>query len=1194
MGVLYRARDQRLGRDVALKFLPERDGQAGIGADRLLREARAASALNHPSICALYDIGEFQGCPYLVLELLEGETLRQAIERGPLSPESLLQLAVAVLRGLQAAHDRGIIHRDIKPENIFLTSDGGVKLLDFGLAKLTNEQATIARGTTELTMPGSLLGTVSYMSPEQLRGDPVDPRTDLYSLGMVLHEAATGTISTRKEGLAASLTAVLTEAPQPLSESRPDVPRELSELIFRATRKEVSERFRSAREMLDWIGQPVVPDSLSDRGSGSIPAVLSRPVSSCVPAARRSMIGRAEECRLLQELLSQARCGQGSMVLLEGEAGVGKTRLVEYVLDGAHGAAMTVLIGRCSELESATPFLPFVEILERFARESEPGLLLDRLGPLAPEIARLTPRIRRALPDIPAPLNVPPEQERRLLFSAVREFVERLCSERPVVLALEDLHWADSATSALVQHIAAEAPSLPLLIVGTHRPHSLDENEVFSKALGPLLQARVLRRVVLGRLPEGDVNGLLRQLAGRDVPARISGTIAQITEGNPFFVEKLFDHLRDEGFLFDEDGRWKADLVPEEFGVPEDVLLVLGRRLERLSEGTHRLVRTAAVLGRTFPFELLARCAGEPPASLIDALEEAGRLGLVYPAGENGDLVYAFSHALVRQTLLDLMSPPRRQATHLRVADVLESAEETTESGDAIEIARHLTSAGSMAPAERKLKYLARAGDEALAKTAFHEAARFYEQAMTFARKDPATRGDLLFKKGLALTGLAQWREAHKDWLEALDLLERAGNRSRFGELSDLLSSQLIWLGQLEAAHRVSRRGIEVLADADQVRRARLLAWAGHSRSQEGRLDEGAPLTEEAFETARRLGENKLLGFLHTHKACEAFYRMRLRDAAEAGAEAGRLLSDSPWDQVEGRVFELCGLLGIGELAEIHRRAPEAAALGDRIGHVASLWMIRRVLGQADFLESGDIQAFRSFAEQDLEFCRQAHLKWISEAHSWLGLTDWLAGRLPDAGRHFQDAVSLEPSDFTGGSDWGCRLAYLGFSGKREEALRLLNDAGPSLSETPRTAGGWNRLLMTILGLAWLEEWDRSGALYTTALASLDLGTIVQFNVLGLVETAVGVAAGAAGLWEEAEGHLEAARAAAASIPFRTEQPEIDRWRAEFLLLRGRPADRARAHGFLGRARQHYQALRMPLHEQICRQRLLGGAARIA
>ena len=250
MGEVYRARDNRLGRPVALKFLSGAMAVNQSTLERFRREAQAISTLNHPNVCTVYDIGEHEGQPFLVMELMEGQTLKELIAERPLSNDQLLAIMIPVLEALEAAHGAGIVHRDVKPANVFLTRQGPVKILDFGLAKSAGaELVPCALPMDSLTAPGATVGTISYMAPEQARGQTVDARSDIFACGVVLYEMATGTLPFAGEGLAGKIEAVLTRAPRPARELRRGLLPEIEQAIERAIEKDPQARYQSAADM---------------------------------------------------------------------------------------------------------------------------------------------------------------------------------------------------------------------------------------------------------------------------------------------------------------------------------------------------------------------------------------------------------------------------------------------------------------------------------------------------------------------------------------------------------------------------------------------------------------------------------------------------------------------------------------------------------------------------------------------------------------------------------------------------------------------------------------------------------------------------------------------------------------------------------------------------------------------------------
>src|SRR3984885_10974818 len=284
MGVVYKAEDSRLGRFVALKFLPDEVGRQLPVLDRFRREARAASALNHPNICTIYDVGEEDGRAYLAMEYLEGQTLKHRIDGKPLPIDFVLDLGIQIADALDAAHGKGIVHRDIKPANIFITKTRQVKLLDFGLAKIDHRRdlnATAAEETLNLTSPGSALGTVAYMSPEQARGEELDGRTDLFSLGATLYETTTGKQAFDGNTSAVIFESILNRNPPPANQLNPNLPPQFERILDRSLEKDRDLRYQSAAEMRAEV--KILKRTLDSQRTAAAPPVSSNGASVAAP-----------------------------------------------------------------------------------------------------------------------------------------------------------------------------------------------------------------------------------------------------------------------------------------------------------------------------------------------------------------------------------------------------------------------------------------------------------------------------------------------------------------------------------------------------------------------------------------------------------------------------------------------------------------------------------------------------------------------------------------------------------------------------------------------------------------------------------------------------------------------------------------------------------------------------------------------
>ncbi len=471
--------------------------------------------------------------------------------------------------------------------------------------------------------------------------------------------------------------------------------------------------------------------------------------------------GREAELGELVDLAKRARDGSGAFVLISGEAGIGKTRLVQEAEAWAREEGMLALTGRCVLDKGTTPYQPLIEQIEQVSRLVPPASLRAALGENAPELAKLMPELRRQFSDIAEPLALPPDQERRFLLHGCGEFIERAARVQPMLLVYEDLHWANESTCRLLRYLAERLRESPVLMIGAYRATDLDPSQPFAETLHELLRERLVEDITLQRLGVDDVASLLEGRAGQTPPKELVRLIFAETEGNPFFVEELYRHLDDAEKLFGADGKFRAGLSIADAAVPRGVRLIIEHRLAKVSDACRKLLTAAAVAGRGVGFELLVRIGDLTDEPLFDALEEAGAASLMEETRVGREARYQFVHEQIRQTLIGALSLPRRQRLHLHIADALEQGPPAQVEKNVAEIAFHLYQAGAAANPDRAVKYLLAASQRANDAVAFEDAMRLLDMAGEVAPEDDlASRARIQLMRGLALRGAVRIEDA--------------------------------------------------------------------------------------------------------------------------------------------------------------------------------------------------------------------------------------------------------------------------------------------------------------------------------------------------------------------------------------------------------------------------------------------------
>jgi predicted ATPase len=686
MGEVYRARDTHLRRSVALKLLSRDFAQNEDRLRRFRQEAFAASALNHPNIITIYEIGENEFGPFIATEFVEGETLRQRLKRAPVENREALDLAAQVASALAAAHSAGVTHRDIKPDNIMIRRDGYVKVLDFGLAKLGEKaiedpkvDLDAATAPLAVTSAGMIIGTLKYMSPEQARGLKVDARTDIWSLGVVIYEMLSGRVPFEGPTASDLIVAILDREPPPLALCNPAVPTELQKIVHKTLRKEKGDRYQTVEELRMDLGKVKQLLELEAAVETS-----SRNFAAPRLAGARHTVGRHTELAELHSGFESAATGPSLLLCVAGEPGIGKTTLVEEFLAQVAASAQPCYIarGRSSErLAGTETYFPFLEALESLFHREGNEELARAMKLLAPtwylQIAHPSEdSVNSQIVD--AAQTSSQDRMKRELGA----FLQEVSRTRPLILFFDDLQWADVSTIDLLAYLAGKFDAMRLLIVVAYRQSEmlLANHPFLSVKLN--LQARsVCREMPLEFLTREEVDGYLAlEFPEHEFPAEFAALVYAKTEGSPLFMVDLARYLRDRKVIKRDQQRWVlSQSMPDvERELPESVRSMIQRKIDQLSEDDRRLLVAASVEGYEFNSVVVARTLPvevEEVEARLQALDSMHGLVRLTDEQELPDESltqrYQFVHVLYQNALYASLTPRRRASLSAAVAQAL-------------------------------------------------------------------------------------------------------------------------------------------------------------------------------------------------------------------------------------------------------------------------------------------------------------------------------------------------------------------------------------------------------------------------------------------------------------------------------------------------------------------------------------------
>jgi len=897
--------------------------------------------------------------------------------------------------------------------------------------------------------------------------------------------------------------------------------------------------------------------------------------------AESLFVGRQPELSALQAALEDAVSGRGRLVMLVGEPGIGKTRTAQELANRATQRNVLVLWGRCNEESGAPPYWPWVQVIRSYVRDSDAEALRQDMGAGAADIAEIVSDLRERLPNLQSPPRLEdPAQARFRLFDSITSFLKNAARRRPLMLLIDDLHWADTSSLRLLRFMAPEIDDSRLLLVGTYRDVELSRQHPLSDTLGELARLHLFQRMALAGLGREDVGRFMEAAAGMAPPPWLIDAVNTEAEGNPLFLKEIVAYLVHERILDPKrparlDELHRSSPRGPAIRIPEGVREAIGKRLNRLSESCNRILTVASVIGREFDFGILLRLIDDASEDgILGGLEEALAAHVIEEMPLPAVGRYQFTHALIRETLYDELMTARRVRLHRRVGQALEDLHRANLEPHLPQLAHHFSEAAHGSDVEKAIEYAMRAGEQAEALLAYEEAVRFYQSALQTLelkeRVDEAERCKLLLC-------LAEAHRKANEFDQALATLLRAAHSAKAARLPDLFArtalayEYVVWRADRRADVAVihlMEEALQIIAEGDIALRARILGGLARAILYKGAPKQATTYAEQAVAMARRLGDlevlaanlNILFEFPWEAEAAErhlALATEMLQATEQTGNQEFVVLAHSR---------RMIALLELGDIGAVDAEIDAQVRIGD--AHLRQPAYLSSVTGYRAMraLMDGRLGDAERLALESLGLAERAHIDYSGTFGVQMFTLRREQGRL----RELEPAVRVFVKEHAAVATWrpGLALLYAELGREQEaraefEQLAKQDFAGIARDSLWTTCMTYLAEVCAIVGDA-----ARAATLYRLLLPYAERNIVAGGGVacFGSASRYLGLLATTMARWEEAQRHFDDALAMNARMAARPWHAHTQHDYAVMLLARGQAADRERAAALLDEA----------------------------